>query len=551
MYEEDHEARATLPDKEDVLRAVASALRAARLYLPNNPVYAQSIKRSFEILGRYLADNPEWGLGIDKTSLIREPATIDNDYNLHRNMRRALSTKGIREVTFLPGLAEQELLSFYALIAGDDEDGDQSRINVLISANNFRHITIKTNVRSGVQLDNDGSCSSIPSSTCDLREGHEGSKRMDAAFARDSAILPPVVSNSQKIDELPADSFQKDFFTSKVHALISLLSIIPDIPPSEDPGKKLLRFSGVVQELEEALKELIDCKDYDLIASVLRSFRTSVPPTFKPRLADALRRADEKGFITRLLQGACSSAGEPTVYQAVRSCLCLLDREATPALLEMLAIEEDRPMRRLLVRLLRDLGKNQIAALGERLSDERWYFVRNIVTILGECKKEEAVAFLEKIADHKNFQIRQEVVRALTSLGGERAAELLIRFMKDKDIDIRFMAIRGMGSLAAHRERAEQALIAFLRLGWLKRLNDELRLEALSSLGRIGGTKAVRFLEKYTLRRWWVSRKTGEADSAAARNAIGEIENRLAAQEPIEGEPVRSAVFSRPHFIDK
>jgi hypothetical protein len=291
--------------------------------------------------------------------------------------------------------------------------------------------------------------------------------------------------------------------------------------------KHMNLFSGVVGHLEEMLHLLLEKKDYSLSLLVLRAFRMPVEPLFQPRLADAIKRAGDRKIIGRLLGDIRSYAKDSPEYEAIYSYVSLLDREVTPVLLEMLAEERDRSLRNLMIRILKELGKGQLALLGQRLSDERWYFVRNIVTILGESRREEVVGYLEKVAGHRNFQIRQEVVRALLTIRGERAAQLLVRFLKDRDVDIRFMAVRGLGMSPGSGAKEEQALIEFLKGGWLRKPGTELKSEAISSLGKVGGATTADFLRRFTAVKWWKRRKPQEAVKAAAERAIVEIERRI------------------------
>lgn len=312
-----------------------------------------------------------------------------------------------------------------------------------------------------------------------------------------------------------------------VRTLISVLPQVKNPFIAGSPEKNMNLFSGVVGQLEEMLSLLLEKKDYALALLILRSFRIPVEPLFQSRLHDALKRAGDRKIVARLLDDARTHAKDSPEYGAIHSYLSLLGREVTPVLLEMLAEEQDRSLRNLMIRILKELGKTQLALLGERLSDERWYFVRNIVTIMGESRREEVVGYLERVADHRNFQIRQEVVRALLMIKGERAVRLLIRFLRDRDVDIRFMAVRGLGLSLGSGAKEEQALIEFLKSAWYRRIDPELKAEAVASLGKVGGKKAAAFLGKHATIRWWKPRKPQETVRAAAEKAIAEIKRRL------------------------
>jgi len=204
-----------------------------------------------------------------------------------------------------------------------------------------------------------------------------------------------------------------------------------------------------------------------------------------------------------------------------------LDREIMPFLLELLADEQERAHRSFLMRILKELGKNQLALLGERLSDERWYFVRNIVTILGENKREEVVGYLERVAGHTHPQIRQEVVRSLLNIRGDRAIKLLARFLDDREDDIRLFAVRGLGIAHGEGKREEQVLIDFLNKRRFRTPPLELRLEVIASLGKIGGAAARDFLQAFSSLKWWKRRRHQAAIIAAAERACEEIDRRI------------------------
>jgi hypothetical protein len=88
------------------------------------------------------------------------------------------------------------------------------------------------------------------------------------------------------------------------------------------------------------------------------------------------------------------------------------------------------------------------------------------------------------------------------------------------------MAVRGLGMNLGSGTREEEALIGFLKEGWFRKPPLELKLEAIVSLGKAGGTAARTFLKRFTTIRWWGFRKPQEAVKAAAEKAIEEIERR-------------------------
>jgi hypothetical protein len=274
------------------------------------------------------------------------------------------------------------------------------------------------------------------------------------------------------------------------------------------------------------LSYLLKKKDYNLAIMIGRAFRMPVDPEFKPRIMEAIRKSASRAIILETIADLRRySKGAPD-HNAAYSYLSIMEREATEVLLELLAEEKDRTTRKMYLDFAKDLGKNQIMLIGEHLADERWYYVRNIVNILGESKADQAIAFLSKVADHDNIRIRQEVVKGLISIGGKKAASLLAKFLNDKEVDIQLMSIRGLTVLKGTGIEVAGSLTDFLAGRPLKKSYQELTIEAIKALGKTGGADAREFLTRYARVKWWKSRKLQMECRSTALQAMDEIERR-------------------------
>jgi HEAT repeat protein len=344
------------------------------------------------------------------------------------------------------------------------------------------------------------------------------------AMAADLAeYTPGELEELKAVAEAGAES---DIVETAVRTLIYLLPMVRNPYRTLPQEKELSLFAGVIRQLEDLLSYLLKRKDYDMACLIIRALRMPVDPAFRPRAAEALKKASSRNVIAAVVTDLRKFPKDSARYRAAYSYLELLHGDATPMLLEILAEEPDRLVRRQLIDILKDLGKNQLALLGQRLSDERWYFVRNIVSILGDSRTDEAVSFLEKVSDHKNFQIRQEVVRALITIGGRKAVGLLTRFLNDRDVDIRFMAIRGLATTQGAGPSEAKSVTAFLAGMPLRKKGSELIIEAIRTLGKIGDGEAASFLSGYERVRWWKPRRLQEDVRAAALGAQEEIKRR-------------------------
>jgi hypothetical protein len=327
---------------------------------------------------------------------------------------------------------------------------------------------------------------------------------------------------------------ESDIIEAAVRTLIFLIPLVKDPRHSAPDDKEISQFAGVIHQLEDMLSYLLKKKDYDRASLITKTFHASVDPAFKPRMIEALKKTSSKTFIVSTIADIRNYVKGSPEYVSAYTYLSAMEREATEVLLELLANETDKAARIALLDLLKDIGKNQITMLGEYLSDDRWYFVRNIVNVLGESKGDQALVFLQKAADHKNAKIRQEVVKGLVTIGGKKAGGILAKFLRDKDETVQAMAIRGFTEIKGISAEDTRPLITFLQDRAIGKKEQQLTLEAIRALGKAGGPAAVEGLNGFTRVRWWKPRKLQIELRVAALRAMDEIKRRQVSGGPAQ-----------------
>ncbi len=677
------------PEVHDVMRNFVAAIRAVKLYPANNPIYSQSIKKSFEVLDHFLKTTPEYHLEVQNKYFTYHQIPIGREAQLDKTIVQDLFAKGVREVIFKDGVTEEQLIVLYrALALSPEEIAMKSGISSILWENGSTHIKITESGLDEIILtatrSEDTTPAKTPTRTLDPSVGkkeivfggrtlvlndlmdnpvgfgasmlslatqtrgehesiedrlyalyQEGGRKIREEDPDQSDILfeglaksvlslePPyrekIVAgklyreldeesvNEQKaapeehvpnelheiltgrfsnawtvpqVQELlkqssarkivaPPPPFhpstsatlvvipvpphladiardmaeytpeemealkkmstlgvETDIIEASVRTLIFLLLLVKNPRRQDSEEKKIELFSRIVRQLEDMLRYLLMKKDYKLAVLIGQAFRMPVDPVFKPRMMEAIRKTVSLPGIIETLGDMRHFVKGSSDYNAAYSYMSLMEREVTETLLELLAEEKDRVTRKFYLELAKGMGKNQIMLIGERLSDERWYFVRNIVSILGESKADQAIAFLNKVARHNNIRIRQEVVKGLISIGGNKAATLLATFLNDKEADIQLMSIRGLAGLRGIGSEVAKSLVAFLTGRPLKKNNQEPTLEVIRVLGKIGGADAETFLQGYTRVKWWRSRTLQMELRSAALRAMEEIKRR-------------------------
>jgi hypothetical protein len=677
-------------EAQDVMRALVSAFRTVKIYPPNNPVYSQSIKKSFELLDHFLATAREYPVGVQKTYFTYQRTPVGKEAQLNRAIAQDLFAKGIREVILSTGVTEAELLDLcQALALSSEELAMKNGISSILWEKGAAHIKVAEagldeiittkmpagmmdKTSAGTTATTEGSAppaarkekvffgrtlvlgdlisdpSGFAFSMLDLaKQTHsedetvedrlyalyqEAGRKIETEHAgegdamfeslgksvlslepnfRDALVagklykdLDTEMAAEQQADaeqhlpsaihEIQTGRFSRAWTVQQVSTLLKKatvkkalpsprplsLAVMETKPLSEDlPGiaremaeynpeemerlkvlgeagmesdiihaavrtfisllplaknpqhavpeeKEFAHFSSVVRQLEDMLAFYLKEKDYEHALGIIEAFHLPVDPAFQPRLKEALKRTASKSNVMSAIGELRKHPKGSREYQSAYAYISKLERETTEILLELMAEEQDRLARIFYLDLLKDVGRNQIALLGELLTDERWYFVRNIVSLLGESKADQALVFLRKAADHKNVRIRQEVIKGLLTVGGKKAASILAKLLRDKDEGVQVTAIHAYGDFPGIGAEESRPLIEFLEDRVLRKKDQELTIEAIKALGKIGGRQAMEFLKRYSAVRWWKPRKLQRELREAAERAGAEIKRR-------------------------
>lgn len=680
MPEETKQPETLPPEIYDVVRTLITAIRIIKLYPPNNPVYARTLKDSHEALSRFLENTPDCFLGVEKSFLTYTNTPLAKDTEANKTIIQDMFTKGIREINFSRGLKEEELLSLFQSLAlskeeiamrsgissllwekgvtkikvteaeldgiikaVDDRGKDaESRIkrtaskgtmastrmlvidelmtdpldfssdllelakqtkgenetvkdrlmvlyqeaarkiqekyqsesdalflalaqSVMSLSQPYRDELISEMLYADLDLENQEKQTAevegpLPnrlheiltgrfSNECSVQHMAAILKKLQAKEKSPAAASSSLISFSRTpdldeiiktISEYTAEEkesikamnkvgTESDVLDAAIRTLITLLPLVKH-PRHETPDdNEIALFSGVVRQLEEILFTLIKKQDYKRVSVITNAFNSPVDPAFKPRMLEALKKTSSRDFLIALISDLQNYSKDSSEYISTYSYLSSMEQESTEVLLEMLASDNNEmtpKARAVIIELLKDIGKNQVSVIGDYLHDDRWFLVSSIINILSEIKSDEAVAQLQKLVNNKNVKMRQEVIKGLLSIGGEKAAATVSMFFKDGDEAVQMAAIRGLGELKGIKPADTKPLITFLQGRSLNKKDLPLILEAIKTLEKKGGPAAEDVLKMYTSFRWWKSWSLQKELKTAALKAISEIKRR-------------------------
>lgn len=238
------------------------------------------------------------------------------------------------------------------------------------------------------------------------------------------------------------------------------------------------------QELIENLSELcghfLELGDYGQVLKILsQAADPRLPQPLRIVMRDAFCRRE---FLDEILSGL-TIWGKPK-YDQVTLLIQVLGRAFIEPLLDRMAEEENMSLRRFMIDRVQSFGDAARPALLARLSDQRWYVLRNIISMLRTLGLAQESEQLRPFLRHANPKVRIEALKTLLQAGDPIAQRQVLRDLESSDRETQLTAI----SLADQNSPPDMArkLLALVTSGGYTIVECELKTAAVQALGEVG-----------------------------------------------------------------
>jgi hypothetical protein len=305
--------------------------------------------------------------------------------------------------------------------------------------------------------------------------------------------------------------------------------------------RRPVEFDGTVALLQDGIAILVQGHHFEAASESADQIEQAAD--------DETRPPEQRERLNALLGAMMSRESIGSVAAAMRlyppesaeheACRRLLDRFAGRAIdqmLDALAEEQDMVARKALVDALAESASEYVDALTRRVSDPRWYVVRNIVTVLGAAHDARTLPAMARAVRYPDPRVRREAIRALGKTPGEGASQLLIGALSDGDAANVQLAIR---SLISRQYVPGLPALQAVALGEGTG-NREVgpRAEAIEALGELGSPQSLPVLESLRRFRGLRALRRNRELTPAVDRAIAAIKARAAMpRRPGEGGP--------------
>jgi len=286
------------------------------------------------------------------------------------------------------------------------------------------------------------------------------------------------------------------------------------------------RFATTMTSLEAALNLVVERGEIDAAADMADALCAAAgDPRFdsaqRERLEEAMSKLAKPADVKAIVGALRTTGSDSAQHKAAARLLDSLGMRAIEPMLEQLASEQDMAARKSLIDLLSSIAPRHISEVGGHISDDRWYVVRNVVSILGATRSSAALPYLERTMRHADARVRRETIRALAGISDRYAHQMLVSALTDEDSQNVQLAARYLG--ASKVEFAIPALERVARGEGYGNRDSGPRVEAIESLGRMGAVSALPTLEAMAGRRSLLQAGKMRELRAAAESAIKRI----------------------------
>ena len=546
-------ANPELASVKRVLTLLDKTAKSSRTYGTANPVAQKFFQQLFEGLTAHLATYSKLAFLVQRSELYFNGESVlrSEQDSSNESVAFKLYADGIRELTFLEGLAAEDL-SFLLDSLWDSLDPDEEQDDDIVTrlwSKNLSTVTMVT-AEEIAKSSTGGDVFSLPtagmlaapeSSLRDIldREQVRTKKGVGAGIEGGDGGTPTTegtgggtnrqasrfqsghvgyeVSDTE-LAEL-AKEIEAESTRDNTTYLLDMLTAILASEKSPAILTKLFDLWGNVLDSLTAQGKWSQLDSFLQLLHVTAEVRPDLSNDHKKQLAallDNLGRPERMKMIETYLNKIPDTTAEglPTVLQWMPAA-------AVPALCVLLANLEAPAHQAIVADALETLAKNQLDHVLRGLSDRRPRYVKNLLAILLKWNNPQCADAVEKLVRYPDIQVRKEVVRAIGIFRLNGNGVKLVAFLTDTEESVRFAALKLLmtGQYTAPYS-AWSPLVSVDT--FMDRALSEKRavFHAMRATSR---DEVIPFFESLLTEWSWTNRKKKEELAALAAEALGKL----------------------------
>jgi HEAT repeats len=510
----------------ELIQAMAKALRAFQMYLPNNPIYQRAIQNVRAGLKPVWAATDELVLKVAETELIWEEQVVYRQINKNESIAWTLYKDGMRELTIYRGAEDEELPRFLesvnkARFLATDAGDDLLTLLWALEFENIKYHFVDFFAEGGGELPGP---SGPAGGTGSAEERKSLAAEEAAAKAKSMIDLEEIDSTLYFLDEQEIsylageleDEYKRDVRGSALNVLFDLMETQPEGGVRDE----------VLGVLEQLFPNLLTSRDFQSAAGILRETKLLKDKATNLRM-EQVHRLD--GFVVRLSEGAVLGQLLQSLDEAsglgleshAADVLTGLRATALEPLVSWLPNLSSEPLRKMIEQVVDKLASNNTAEVQRLLRSPDSQALPGIVAICGRLQLHQAVPAFTEVIGHPDAAVRLAAVQTLGVLGTPGAMTLLERALDDADRQVRVAAVRAVGTRGykGALKRIEGVVLGKSA----KAMDLTEKMAFFEAFGAIAGANGLKALGGILLQRGLLKMKEPPETRACAAMALGRI----------------------------
>jgi hypothetical protein len=518
---------------------LVKTLKSLLLYPKNNPIPKEFKRKLHQNFSDFLDVNEELKLEVQHSRLLYQGKMVYEDKDREEGIAYALHKDGIRQLIFIKGIEQEELIHFLeAIEQGLKSTELEEDLVTLLWEKDLNHIKYLV-VDDLLDVD-------VPQAE-DIPDDWDFDRLLHSEITLSGEDKLSLEQTEEQRRE-PLEKL-KEFSSKEIESIHQLLkindhhrfwddffNILGEILITEE---NFSEFDELMKSIEKILDSLVNVADFDSASKIIRRLRRleratqdSSPKTNlgNQRKAERIKKAIDQAGDEEKIRNVCAVLNEKEIFDfsKTKEYLMALNSNSISPILHMLRELKCFPCRKMVCEVLEEMGKDHIGIIGEGMYDSLWYVARNVANLLGRIGKEEGVKFLKNVMKHSDLRVRKEAIISLTKIGGKEAQALLVSALEDKEKGIRLLACRGL--VQRKEKTAIPALVKIIQSDRFIDTPAEEKRRMLESLAIIGEDEVIPFLKKLVNTRRWLKRDKHNENRILAIGALGLIQTPKASE---------------------
>jgi HEAT repeat protein len=512
---------------QELIQVLIKGLRAAQLYMPNNPVYQRAMENIRASFQRIWDATDELALDVGESELRWESAVVytQDARAQSEGLAWTFFKDGIRNVTFRRGVEGEEIVQFLHVInqaRALPADAPEDLLTLLWAADfqwigyNFRELVDDD----AVPIEFEGG---PPIVTAQVVQGavlEEAGARQEGVVSTEEFETTLYFLDDREVAYLNSE-LEREYAQDLPHNVLSMLFDLFEVQVYATVRSELISI------LENFIPYLLGAGDFRSVAFILRETRQvrgrakELLPEHQQTLASLPGRLSQDESMSQLLQSLDEAAAQPT-EEELGDLFQELEPSALSPLMAWMPRLGNKQVRELMTAAAERLAQGHASEVMRALASGDEGTRLETVRLAGRLKLATAPEGMSRLLETGDRALKLAVVESLAAIGNPAAMRLLERAVEDRERDVRIAAVRLIGQRGYRN--AFSRIEAAVKGGKLKGVDLSEKMAFFEAYGMMAGADGLALLGRLLASRGGLlGRKEDPEIRACAAMALGKM----------------------------